>query len=1654
MPAAECAKVGGRTVGDASCGITIGVVSLPSSAASIFLSLALLSPGAHATDYTDTRSSSLNPGDTIHTTGVDETGFLSNGGQTITAPSGNTITTDGDDATGAMADGTTTGSAISLQGTAVVTNGLHADGIAAINQGTVSMTAGSVVVNGPGSNAVTVNTGGTFNLTNASLTVAGAGTSPQQPVAAIMMVDKDSFSLNTTLDVAGATIVTTGDYANGIYMLTQGTVTQQYTIANTSITTRGNNAMGIVDIIRSPTAGFPSSISDVGIETFGTGSTGLLVSGASTVKMTYERGSIVTHGASLAVQAASNSTLTLDDTAVTAEGGGVDAAAVATGATLNLTGGTRIAATGAGSVGVNVDGTGSNRTSLSVTDSSISTGAGGGAAVNVAGANSSISFDNASKLTTVADGAHGLVLQNGATATLTAATLPQFSVTGAGSAAIDVSGVGSVATLNGVALDATQSALQLGSQSWAVLAENGGTVQVTGTSTINAAGLWARGSSASSVGTIKIDPDVNATALHVKVDDFGLLDLSNRAAFSTLTVGSLEGTGTQGTGEVRLGGASPVNLAVSGSSNTTYDGAITGMGDLTLGGSGGLTLAGANALQFTGNVHVEDSATLAMTGAADGSGKLFDFATPTSTLDVSGSTAAGGFHVGQIESTATGAGKIHLGGTNLTIDSASNSNFSGEIDGSGSLIKDGAGSLTLAGANTFAYTGNTEIKNGALVARGAATGNQGEFTVSGSGVLDVTNVTGGQFTVGMLAGDGTVHLGDNSLAITGNQSGTFSGTLDGAGNLDKTGNGVLTLSGANAFGYTGETNIAGGVLAIENVTPGAFTKNFTLNGGWLDLSDIGTPDEATAHNWPGITITEGTNANNGGVIGANDNMTYDVATGTTQTVGYTIGDGTIVPNGKGVFVVKDGDGTLELTGNNAYVGNTRINGGILKVTSDSNLGDTAVAREVVLNGGTLQVAGSFTSNRDIQLRQDGHVIVDGGQDTTWNAAYGNGGDFVLTKDGAGRLAFSGTRSQTSLGGAIVNAGTLDMSNAVLTSTASGTAAAQVHGATIGLTNSSITSAADGIVSDGTSTVNLSGTTFDIGSDKALYRVLSGTGTLNADRQALSGPLAAQGAGSHLNINLKNGSVYTGVPELQNDATAFLSTDATSMWNMTGDATLTGLDNQGTISLGAALVGDAIAKAANGGTSYRTLTVNGDYQGGGVLSMRAELNEGGSLANQFADRLLVTGDASGQTTVELSTSGSGASTSATQGGQPVPTEGISLVQVGGSSTPEAFKLAGGYVAASGSPYQYRLFAFGPGSNGGADPSQSLLPDGQAANWDYRLQSSYTTSSGDTQPDPSGNRRTLVPQASSYLTAPLAMQNYEAAVIDNLYRRLGDVRHGLTDQLDGGPDVFARTIDSRSFYRTDRSFDQYGYDFRQDIEALQFGGNFMHRPLADGDLRVGAAVTLGHTSIEPNAASAERSDASLDAYGLALTGTWQHRDGWYVDGVLGAGIYTGTASSPQRGEVGRISANGFDVSMEGGRSFVLRSGLEIEPHAQVLGQLLQFRNRHDADGVTNDTGNMLALTGLMGVRMSMLVPGTMSWRPYVRVDLRHTWMSSPTVTLSGDTFGTGRAGSAVQLGLGASGMITPKLSVYGEVSGQQRLGGGFDSIGATLGLRYAF
>ncbi|MBF1802291.1 autotransporter outer membrane beta-barrel domain-containing protein [Alloalcanivorax profundimaris] len=226
-------------------------------------------------------------------------------------------------------------------------------------------------------------------------------------------------------------------------------------------------------------------------------------------------------------------------------------------------------------------------------------------------------------------------------------------------------------------------------------------------------------------------------------------------------------------------------------------------------------------------------------------------------------------------------------------------------------------------------------------------------------------------------------LAGNSDALGGNVTnqgvlrfeqsldGVYAGTISGAGVLEKTGAGVLTLSGAN--GHAGGTLVREGGLSVAS--DGALGSGaLGLDGGTLIVT--GTGFSATARQLQ-LGVGGGTLA----VTDAGHALTWD---------GRLLGAGAFE---------KSGAGDLVLTGANAFSGGLTVSGGTLTGASAS-LGSGDIVNNATL---VIDQTAAAVLNNDFSgtgaLRKSG---------AGWLALNGDGAAFTgATRVGQGGLAVNG-----------------------------------------------------------------------------------------------------------------------------------------------------------------------------------------------------------------------------------------------------------------------------------------------------------------------------------------------------------------------------------------------------------------------------------------------------------------------------------------------------------------------------------------------------------------------------------------------------------------------------------------------------------------------
>ncbi len=120
-------------------------------------------------------------------------------------------------------------------------------------------------------------------------------------------------------------------------------------------------------------------------------------------------------------------------------------------------------------------------------------------------------------------------------------------------------------------------------------------------------------------------------------------------------------------------------------------------------------------------------------------------------------------------------------------------------------------------------------------------------------------------------------------------------------------------------------------------------------------------------------------------------------------------------------LIKTGAGILDLTGTNSYAGGTTIDGGVLGVLADRNLG--AASGGLAFGGGTLEVlADGFATARPVVLNSTGTLQIDLGTSIFAGAITDGAGAGTLVKTGPGTASLSAANTYT--GSTVVAAGTL------------------------------------------------------------------------------------------------------------------------------------------------------------------------------------------------------------------------------------------------------------------------------------------------------------------------------------------------------------------------------------------------------------------------------------------------------------------------------------------------------------------------------------------------------------------------------------------------------------------------------------------------------
>ncbi|MCI5052099.1 MAG: autotransporter-associated beta strand repeat-containing protein [Simkaniaceae bacterium] len=555
----------------------------------------------------------------------------------------------------------------------------------------------------------------------------------------------------------------------------------------------------------------------------------------------------------------------------------------------------------------------------------------------------------------------------------------------------------------------------------------------------------------------------------------GTLTLNSGGSLSTTGTVTADGTlqiassaGAKTIGTIAGSGSINVNNNTMTINSGSFSGVISGSGgSLTKAGAGSLTLSGNNTfdtgLTVSGGTLVVSSDN--NLGAADVD-PVIDQGTLNTTADITTSRA------------------FSVGSTNgeFNTDDTTTLTVNGVISGAGSLTKSGDGEMVVSQANT--YSGGTTVEEGTLTMSGSGTiSTSGTTTVDAGAVLAIASGAGAR-SIDVASGSGNLELNDNVLSVN---SGSIGGVVSGTGGLTKASAGTLTLSNTNTFsgsltinagtlsvgadanlGDSGiDPTINGGTLAASsNLTTargftigasnGAFSSNNAIaisgvitgsgavtksGSGTLTLSGVNDYTGGTTLSAGGITLSGSGALSTSGTTTLGSGTTFTIASGAgAKSLGTVNGAGNIALNNNTLTVnngtltgvisgsgglTKANSGTLIVSGNDTYTGDTTVTGGTFQASKDQSFGGSG---SVITNGGEIDFTETFSTSRTFSvLASGGTYDIAANKELTF--AGGMSGSGTLTKTGSGNMTVTGNGSGFT-GTTNFNSGTLTVSGSM------------------------------------------------------------------------------------------------------------------------------------------------------------------------------------------------------------------------------------------------------------------------------------------------------------------------------------------------------------------------------------------------------------------------------------------------------------------------------------------------------------------------------------------------------------------------------------------------------------------------------------------------
>ena len=837
----------------------------------------------------------------------------------------------------------------------------------------------------------------------------------------------------------------------------------------------------------------------------------------------------------------------------------------------------------------------------------------------------------------------------------------------------------------------------------------------------------------------------------------------------------------------------------------------------------------------------------------------------------------------------------------------------------------------------------------------------------------------------ILEGEGTSFNSANDVSVNIRNNNTPAFTANDESEVTISGTLTINTAGSSSDGLVIQTGGIGTINKVNITTEGDFSEGIILNNA-----------ESQLHKRNDVLITgSGSTVN---THGDHTNALYAEDNG---------------------FILFSEDAVITTTGENSRAIYSTRNAGILMNGGSVNTeyaGSTAIESNansyVTLIDTDIHSAGVAISSNDNSVVSVVNSNISSGS-TTSGIEISHQGNVNLNK-----IVMENTQSDKPLVDLIASyatpdygfGGTLDIKNSRLAGKTQGVHAAEGEWA-VTLDNSSL-SAADAFVVAGESASQIAHLSVDASNGSSINGNLI---ALSTDEDPIASQLTLNLLNSTWQGNAVNGAALTSAPA------GTINIDAQdSQWLMTDSSRIDSLN-----------MNNASVRFSDQG-DYKTLEMQ-NLSGSGTFFMNTSLVQD-AQGNSAGDWIHVTGTASGQFNLNITTSGKAAKT---------VNDGILVAQIDDAARHKGLFSLGNTVSIGA--YDYYLFEGSKEATGDNNDwylrAEIPTPDAPVPDVptpDVPTPDNPTPDVPVPAPDSPVSPETYRGEIPGYIAAPYLNLYYGMRIAGTLHERMGDT------------EAYGKGYNNRAWARTGgehTTFDAGRFDYDSDYWFAQFGTDLYQDELKNGTrVHAGIMATLGNQSTDAQdqvrtlaGKSADTGSVRSDAYSLGGYYTRYAEDGAFIDLV---GQFTWYRNQYDSLHDAKQDSYGVLLSAEGGKPYIVSTNWKLEPQGQIIYQYLNAEDFSDEisdiSGVTVNQGT--ARAGLRLFRDQAEDKATEKFKPYLTADVLSNVSDSPDINVGGaDISTTDFSDQYWQTGAGMTAQLAPNTSVYADVKYVK----GFDS-----------